>query len=492
MSKRSRKSKTKELEKAGAQPEPEEYFDDLEIVIEDDDDPLYTGAAGALEAEQAALPKKSGAPALESKEEAGETLPRPAATGFTEDDARKDVAEIREIVHGTLFEQLEALEGAKHATDGDEGEEGGATLEDEPRPPEAGTEPFIDATDVPDDEVLTSILAEGEPEEPAGAEVEPSGAEARSGGSRFRSFALAAVLLLLVGAVLVATESIPWMKKQPEPAQPRTGSPIARAPREPAAAPGTEAVAVENGSEEASGALETEADVPADDTVDGATAEAESVADAEEGEDAETLHLFDDVESGVLGRPAGETESVETVASTPVNPAGGAEAAVDLETEIGENVSPDRTSESSAFERPKISVTSLPPRQAPGEVDDLAARPLDRNEIIVSLKNGNSFQGVLRKATEDALVLKVYNGEVTLAKDVLAGILPPESPEYLPASSFPEGFVEFENGNRLWGRILLSNDDRVILDLSGARLVFPRPSVFVEVHNLAMVRPVLD
>jgi hypothetical protein len=161
----------------------------------------------------------------------------------------------------------------------------------------------------------------------------------------------------------------------------------------------------------------------------------------------------------------------------------------------GDAPEPESRPEPGAETRPRISVVSLPPRHLRGASDgvrELAGKPIRRDEIIVALKNGNTFQGILKHSDTEHLVLRVWNGEITLDRSVLEGVLPPDSIEYLPVNAFPEGFVEFDNGNRMYGRILLASESRVIMDLAGARLVFPRPAVEIDYRELTMVRPHLD
>lgn len=124
----------------------------------------------------------------------------------------------------------------------------------------------------------------------------------------------------------------------------------------------------------------------------------------------------------------------------------------------------------------------------PSDIEELTRTPLADNEIIIALKNGNSFQGKLKKANENEIVLRLHNGEITLPRETLRGILPEESEEYLPAASFPDGFVEFSRGNRIFGKILHVSTTRVVMDVAGARLIFPRSSVNVDYSHPVYVR----
>ena len=126
--------------------------------------------------------------------------------------------------------------------------------------------------------------------------------------------------------------------------------------------------------------------------------------------------------------------------------------------------------------------------EMPEGVEELANTPLAANEIIIALKNGNTFQGRLKKANENEIVLRLHNGEITLARETLQGILPEESEEYLPASSFPDGFVEFDRGHRIFGKILHVSNTRVVMDVAGARLIFPRKQVEVDYSHPVFVR----
>ncbi len=142
--------------------------------------------------------------------------------------------------------------------------------------------------------------------------------------------------------------------------------------------------------------------------------------------------------------------------------------------------------------RPLIAASARPSgardAASKAEIEKLERQPLGPDEIILSLKNGNTFQGRLKRVTETELVLSVYNGEITFETESLAGILPRESSEYQPPNSFPDGFVEFNHGNRIYGKIVDVTPTRVIMEFSGARLVFSRQAVEVDFQHPIYVR----
>lgn len=163
-----------------------------------------------------------------------------------------------------------------------------------------------------------------------------------------------------------------------------------------------------------------------------------------------------------------------------------------IEHLIGETESAETVTENPSDSGPRtlIAAAATPPSNKASDeaMQKYEDTPLKPDEIIIALKNGNTFQGRLKKTTDEGIVLFFENGEITLPREILDEILPEDSEEYLPAESFPDGFVEFEHGNRMYGKILYVTTTRVVMDVAGARFIFPRSSVDVDYQHPVFVR----
>jgi len=455
---------------------PEERFEDLELVIVEDDPPAPTaetrepGAADAVRLDRrpsflsGADEMADLAPAAEASETASPTAPPNLERGGVEEawtpgeepqsetaslESLRGVTESENVVgSGDLLEQLESL--------------------DEFEPDEALDPPDSPAPDAEFEgaEAGAQFDAGHEaPMEAGGAEV-PQGlatTEARPARSS-RALPLAAAAALVValgGAGYFFFLNKPGPREAPATAggAPRPADPAPASDADAPGAAGTSARAVpEDGSAEARDAVLFEPDGP--------TA-LERLSAADEGDAAPP------VAADLVADP-GETEP----------DVGSALAATDGTTPGSAD------SEPAPRPRATISASGLPPTGGTG--DDAPRRiespALGENEIVVELANGNTFRGELKRSTPDSIVLRVDGGEITLAVETLRGILPRDSDEYKPTNAFPDGFVEFEHGNRIYGKILELDEDHVVLDLAGARLVFARRLVNVDFQDPVEVR----
>lgn len=101
---------------------------------------------------------------------------------------------------------------------------------------------------------------------------------------------------------------------------------------------------------------------------------------------------------------------------------------------------------------------------------------MHRSAVRVLLKNGNEFRGNLHKLDPQRIELKIDKGEIGFHYDELSEIFPLESPD-LRLQHHPEGFVEFKNHSRLWGRIVDNGPKAVTMAFGQTRILIPRHAV---------------
>ncbi len=219
-------------------------------------------------------------------------------------------------------------------------------------------------------------------------------------------------------------------------------------------------------------------------------ADDDPATDAGETEPVETIAIFDhdDNERRVTTTSGSSMAEADLIADLAAEDEEKNPADELLATE--ETPADDDTPEPSSGSRTLIAAAATPPTSDASDeaMQKYEDTPLEPGEIIIALKNGNTFQGRLKKTTDEGIVLFFENGEIMLPREMLDEILPEDSEEYLPAESFPDGFVEFQHGNRMYGKILYVTSTRVVMDVAGARFVFPRSSVDVDYRHPVFVR----
>ncbi len=100
---------------------------------------------------------------------------------------------------------------------------------------------------------------------------------------------------------------------------------------------------------------------------------------------------------------------------------------------------------------------------------------LRRGDGILQLKNGNLFPVKVMKITEQGVVCRVPEGDLYFEISQIAKLLPPAGKGNYEA--YPDGFVQLNNGNRLWGKILDQNEKSITIASAAAKIVIPQDTV---------------
>lgn len=99
-------------------------------------------------------------------------------------------------------------------------------------------------------------------------------------------------------------------------------------------------------------------------------------------------------------------------------------------------------------------------------------------KAFAQLTNGNFFVGSVKTVAEDALVMKLERGEVSLAFAEIVRVTAIDSSEYAELQKATAGFLRLSNNNRLSGQILSSiDDDAFVLQMRSDRIVVPKSAV---------------
>lgn len=108
---------------------------------------------------------------------------------------------------------------------------------------------------------------------------------------------------------------------------------------------------------------------------------------------------------------------------------------------------------------------------------DDAQSTAQSRETIIELKNGSHFRGMVKKMTDDQVILSYAHGTYTFARADLSRIIPPGSREYLPLDTFPEALVKLKAGGRFKAHVLKDSDDRIVLGFDAGKLTFKKSDV---------------
>jgi len=117
-----------------------------------------------------------------------------------------------------------------------------------------------------------------------------------------------------------------------------------------------------------------------------------------------------------------------------------------------------------------------PAHLAPGTVVGKSATPAKKTDIIVELNNGYTYRGRIKRVKDDKITLGVTGGEFTFAlADVK--VLDANAPEYLAEADMPAASVILKSGQRLRGRFLKQNEQRVVLVVEKGEMVIDRAEI---------------
>jgi len=112
------------------------------------------------------------------------------------------------------------------------------------------------------------------------------------------------------------------------------------------------------------------------------------------------------------------------------------------------------------------------------EKDNFFGKKLIRfrpRDAILQLHNGNLFPGKIVKEDQSGYLVRTEIGEIFLAREDVAQVLPPGLEENL--NTYPPGYVQLSNGNRLWGRIVDKNAENVTVALLNSKMILPSAEV---------------
>lgn len=112
---------------------------------------------------------------------------------------------------------------------------------------------------------------------------------------------------------------------------------------------------------------------------------------------------------------------------------------------------------------------------AEGAVEGSEQLVLRRGDGILQLKNGNLFPVKVMKITEQGVVCRVPEGDLYFEISQIAKLLPPAGKGHY--ESYPDGFVQLNNGNRLWGKILDQNEKSITIASAAAKIVIPQDTI---------------
>jgi hypothetical protein len=184
----------------------------------------------------------------------------------------------------------------------------------------------------------------------------------------------------------------------------------------------------------------------------------------------------------IASEPAASEAAVESPhAEEAAEPAAPAPAVAVADPEEEPAIDPPAEADPSSIDRiERLLAAQTPEPPAPssastpdtGEEKNIETSPIAPDETIVELKNGNTFAGRLRRYDAKGAELEIWNGLIALSAEQLAGVLNPDAVDYKPIESFPMGYVQLANRNRVYGRVFKVTSSRIILAVNGARFGF--------------------
>jgi hypothetical protein len=100
------------------------------------------------------------------------------------------------------------------------------------------------------------------------------------------------------------------------------------------------------------------------------------------------------------------------------------------------------------------------------------------SQALAQLSNLNFFVGRVKAIDSDYITLGLDRGEVTLAFDKLASLVPLASDEARELQQGTAGFVKLRNNNKLFGQVIKRGlSDNVILEIQKNQVVIPSSAV---------------
>jgi hypothetical protein len=111
---------------------------------------------------------------------------------------------------------------------------------------------------------------------------------------------------------------------------------------------------------------------------------------------------------------------------------------------------------------------------APGTAK--STTPVKKTDTIVELKNGYTMRGRLKRVKDDQITLGVTNGEFTFPlADVK--ILDASAPDYLAAADMPPISIVLKGGQRLRGKKMKEDAEKVVLVVDQGQIVVMRSEI---------------
>ena len=117
-----------------------------------------------------------------------------------------------------------------------------------------------------------------------------------------------------------------------------------------------------------------------------------------------------------------------------------------------------------------------PARVMPGPANAKSTGPVKKTDTIVELKNGYTMRGRLKRVKNEQITLAVTNGEFTFPLSEVK-VLDGSAPEYLAAADMPAVSIVLKGGQRLRGKKLKEDAERVVLVVDQGQIVVYRSEI---------------
>jgi hypothetical protein len=117
-----------------------------------------------------------------------------------------------------------------------------------------------------------------------------------------------------------------------------------------------------------------------------------------------------------------------------------------------------------------------PAKVMPGPANAKSTGPVKKTDTIVELKNGYTMRGRLKRVKDDQLTLGVTNGEFTFPLSEVK-VLDGSAPEYMAAADMPNVSIVLNGGQRLRGRKMKEDAERVVLVVDQGQIVVYRRDI---------------
>ena len=117
-----------------------------------------------------------------------------------------------------------------------------------------------------------------------------------------------------------------------------------------------------------------------------------------------------------------------------------------------------------------------PARVMPGTPTSRSTGPVKKTDTIVELKNGYTMRGRLKRVKDEKITLAVTNGEFTFPLSEVK-VLDGSAPEFLTADAMPAVSIVLKGGQRLRGKKLKEDAERVVLVVDQGQIVVYRNEI---------------